>query len=99
MYIFLYVYIIYRVSYNIRANVHKLIEQTKLNGKILYHFAMFATVNELLVIKNHRIYSVYCRMQASGDIRPPNSGCLYFTEYVLRFRAIQSNKIQATTDC
>jgi len=34
-------------------------EEVKQNKKILYHFAVFAIVNELLIIKNHHINPAY----------------------------------------
>jgi len=34
----------------------------------LYHFAIFAIVNELLIIKNHYINPPYCQLQARGEI-------------------------------
>jgi len=38
-------------------------EEVKENKKVLYHFAIFAIVNELLIIKNHCMSPVYCLMQ------------------------------------
>jgi len=46
------------------------LEEIKENKKILYHFANFAMVNELLIIKNRRISPGYRLMQARG-MRPP----------------------------
>jgi len=46
-------------------------EEVKENKKVLYHFAIFAIVNELLIIKNCRISSAYCLMQARDELRPP----------------------------
>jgi len=37
-------------------------EEVKENKKALYHFAVFAIVNELLIIKNHHISPVYWLM-------------------------------------
>jgi len=34
--------------------------EIKENKKILYHFAIFAIVNELLIIRNRRISTAYC---------------------------------------
>jgi len=39
-------------------------EEIKKNKKVLYHFAIFAIVNELLNIKNRHISPAYCLMQA-----------------------------------
>jgi len=35
------------------------IEEVKKNKKVLYHFAVFAIVNKLLIIKNRRIIPAY----------------------------------------
>jgi len=43
--------------------------------KTLHHFAIFAIVNELLIIKNRRISPAYCLMQARDEIRPRDRGC------------------------
>jgi len=51
-------------------------EEVKENKKILYHFAIFAIVNELLIIKNRHISSAYCLIQARDEMWPPyNRGC------------------------
>jgi len=42
------------------------------NKKVSYHFAVFAIVNELLIIKNHHISPVYWLMQARDEMRPPS---------------------------
>jgi len=42
-------------------------QEVKENKKVLYHFAIFTIVNELLIIKN-RISLVYCLMQARDEI-------------------------------
>jgi len=34
--------------------------------KVLHYFAIFAIINELLIIKNCRISPTYCLMQARG---------------------------------
>jgi len=34
-------------------------EEVKENKKVLYHFAVFVIVNELLIIKNYRISPIY----------------------------------------
>jgi len=53
------------------------IEEVKENIKVLYHFANFAIVNKLLIIKNRRISSAYWLMQARDEMRPPcQRGCL-----------------------
>jgi len=46
-------------------------EEVKENKKILYHFAIFAIVNKLLIIKNRRISPVYYLMQARDEMRSP----------------------------
>jgi len=46
-------------------------EEVKENKKVLYHFAYFAIVNELLIIKNRRISPAYWLMQARDEMRPP----------------------------
>jgi len=52
------------------------IEEVKENKKVLYYFANFAIVNELLVIKNRRISPAYRLMQARDEMRPPcQRGC------------------------
>jgi len=38
------------------------VEQTKLSRKVLYHFAIFAIINDLLIIKNCCINPAYCLM-------------------------------------
>jgi len=51
-------------------------EEVKENKKVLHHFAIFAIVNELLIIKNRRINTAYWWMQARDEMRPPNHrGC------------------------
>jgi len=51
-------------------------EGVKENKKVLYHFATFAIVNELLIIKNRRISPTYRLMQARDEMRPPcQRGC------------------------
>jgi len=51
-------------------------KEVKENKKVLYHFANFATGNELLIIKNHRISSVYWLMQVRDEMRSPcQRGC------------------------
>jgi len=44
-------------------------KEVKKNKKVLYHFAIFAIVNELLIIKNHRISPAYCLMQVRDEMR------------------------------
>jgi len=52
------------------------IEEVKRNKKVLYHFANFAIVNELLITKNRRISPAYCLMQTRDEIRPfSQRGC------------------------
>jgi len=51
-------------------------EEVEENKKILHHFAVFAIVNELLIIKNHRISPAYWLIQACDEMRPPSHwGC------------------------
>jgi len=51
-------------------------EEVKDNKKVSYHFAIFAIVNELLIIKNRGITSTYCLMQARDEMRPScDRGC------------------------
>jgi len=51
-------------------------EEVKENKKVLYHFANFAIVNELLIIKNFRISPAYWLMQARDEMHPPcQRGC------------------------
>jgi len=45
-------------------------KEVKENKKVLYHFANFAIVNEL-IIKNRRISPAYWLMQARDEMRPP----------------------------
>jgi len=64
------------VSGTTRPNSCVQVEDVKLNRKVLYHFANFVIVNELLIIKNRRINSVYWLMQARDEMRPPcQRGC------------------------
>jgi len=55
------------------------IELTRLIQEVLYYFVILTTINELLIIKDRqrrRIRPAYRRMQARGEIRPPNDyGC------------------------
>jgi len=46
------------------------IERTKLSRKILYHFAIFAIINEKLITKDHRVFTK-CKHCKRGKIRPP----------------------------
>jgi len=43
------------------------LEEVKENKKVLYHFAIFVKVNELLIIRNRHINP----MQARDEMRPP----------------------------
>ena len=45
--------IIYRVLLKYDIIYPEQVERTKLNRKVLYHFAIFAKVNEILITKNH----------------------------------------------
>jgi len=42
-----------------RRDIIESMKEIKENKKVLYHFAIFAIVNELLIIKNRRISPVY----------------------------------------
>jgi len=53
---------IYRMSVKWSRNGG--MQEVKENKKVLYHLAIFAIVNELLICKNHRISPAYCLMQA-----------------------------------
>jgi len=58
-YCIFYIYIyVYRVSVKWDRNQGSM-EEVKENKKILYHFAVFAIGNELLIIKNRRISPAY----------------------------------------
>jgi len=48
------------------------LEEVKENKKVLYYFAVFAKVNELLIIKNRHISPAYWLMQARDEMRPPS---------------------------
>jgi len=39
------------------------------NKRVLYHFAIFAIVNELLTIRNRRISPAYCRSLLNVSVR------------------------------
>jgi len=43
-------------------------ERSQRNKKVLYYFAIFAIINELLIIKNRRISPTYRIMQARGEM-------------------------------
>ena len=63
---------VYRVS-DLRLPTRKLkVDWIKPRRKVMYHFAKFAIVIELLMIKNRRISPAYRRIQARGEIRPPS---------------------------
>jgi len=52
-------------------------EEVKENKKVLYHFIVFAIVNELLIIKNRHISLAYRLMQARDEMQPPShQGCV-----------------------
>jgi len=61
---------IYRVSVKKGRSHGGSTEEVKENKKV-YHFANFAIVNELLIIKNRRINPTYWLMQARDKMRPP----------------------------
>jgi len=46
--------------------------KNKLNQKVLYHFVIFAIINEILITKDCRISTAYRRMQTHGEMRPPS---------------------------
>jgi len=51
-------------------------EEVKENKKVLYHFANFEIVDELLIIKNRRVSPAYWLMQARDEMWPPcQRGC------------------------
>jgi len=51
-------------------------EKSQRGQKVLYHFAFFVIVNELLIIKNRRITPTYCLMQARDEMRSScDRGC------------------------
>jgi len=45
-------------------------DEVKENKKVLYYFANFAIVKELLIIKNRRIIPAYWLMHARDEMRP-----------------------------
>jgi len=47
-------------------------KEIKENKKVSYHFAIFAIVNELLIIKNHHTSPPYCLLQACDEMSPPS---------------------------
>jgi len=47
-------------------------EEVKENKKVLYHFAVFAIVNKLLIVKYRRISPAYWLMQVRDEMRPPS---------------------------
>jgi len=63
--------LLYRVSVKKGRSHGESMEGVKENKKVLYHFANFAIVNELLIIKNRRISPAYWLMQARDEMRPP----------------------------
>jgi len=65
MYVYIYIYI--GCPLNEEGVGSK---EDKENKKVLYHFAIFTIVNELLIIKNRRLSSAYCLMQARDEMRP-----------------------------
>jgi len=70
----IYISYIYRVS--VKKGHGGSLEEIKENKKVLYHFANFAIVNELLIIKNRHISPAYWLMQARDEMRPPcQRGC------------------------
>jgi len=51
-------------------------KRVKENKKVLYHFANFTIVNELLIIKNCHISPAYWLIQARDEMQPPcQRGC------------------------
>jgi len=58
---------IYRVSIKKGRSHGESMEEVKENKKVLYHFAYFAIVNELSIIKNRHISPAYWLMQARDD--------------------------------
>jgi len=56
IYVYIYIYIyVYRMSVKKDRSYGGSMKEVKENQKVLCHFANFAIVNELLIIKNRRI--------------------------------------------
>jgi len=67
---------IYKISVKKGRSHDWELEEVKENKKVLYHFANFAIVNELLIIKIRRISPAYWLMQTRDEIRRPcQRGC------------------------
>jgi len=47
-------------------------EEVKKNKKVLYYFAIFTIVNELLITENHRMSPAYWKMQVRDEMQPPS---------------------------
>jgi len=62
-----------RVFRGQQKNFCQRIEHVKLSKKVLYHFAKFAIVNELLIIENRRI-SARDRLQSNACPSVPLRG-------------------------
>jgi len=63
---------IYKVFGNSRDNIHMQIELTKLSRKVLYHFVIFAIINEKLITKN-RLMSAICPLKRAARCEILNS--------------------------
>jgi len=64
----------YRVSGTTRLYPCMQVEDVKLIRKVLYYFANFAIINEILIFEDCRkrhVRPAYQQMQALGEIRPP----------------------------
>jgi len=55
-------------------------KKSRRTNKVLYYFAIFVIVNELLIIKNRRISPTYCLMQARDEMRPSSHRDCYMRE-------------------
>ena len=60
------------VSQNCRFNHRVLVERIDPSRKVLYHFAIRAIINEILMIKDRPIRACISRSRARGEKRPPN---------------------------
>ena len=79
------IYNTYRVSGKFWQSARVYIKRSKLNQKVLYHFAIFAIVNEILIIKNRWIlvynnfvlkyYQLYRKITKDKN-------CLFFSLFI-----------------
>jgi len=90
MCIYIYIYI-YRVSGTTHLYPCVQVEDVKLSRKVLYHFANFVIINEILIFEvaeKRHVRPAHRQMQALGEIRPPRvakraRSCLHSTEFTL----------------